>query len=354
MLRFMTISVIVPCRNERFHIREFLDSVLAQHLGPGWKMELLVADGMSDDGTREVLGHFIAATSNARLIDNPGRIVSTGLNAAIMEAQGEIVVRMDAHTTYARDYIMECVRALQESGADNVGGPWVAEGRGRVGKAIAAAFRSPFCTGGGRAHDPNYEGEVDTVYLGCWPRAVFGRAGLFDPELVRNQDDEFNFRLRRLGGRVWQSPRVRSSYTPRNSLVALFRQYMQYGFWKVAVIRKHRALAAWRHAAPPLFVGSILLGAVLTVLCAALGMSGAAVWMAAGLGGELLVYTLACVAAALPFAGAVDLPTLLILPAVMATHHVAYGFGFLIGMLKPARTHFGEAPPSSAFSVLTR
>src|SRR5579864_6640867 len=302
MLRFMTISVIVPCRNERFHIREFLDSVLAQHLEPGWKMELLVADGMSDDGTREELGHFIAATPNARLIDNPGRIVSTGLNAAIMEAQGEIVVRMDAHTTYARDYILECVRALEESGADNVGGPWVAEGRGRVGKAIAAAFRSSFCTGGGRAHDPNYEGEVDTVYLGCWKRSLFETAGLFDPDLVRNQDDEFNFRLRRMGARIWQSPRIKSLYTPRNSLIALFRQYMQYGFWKVAVIRKHRALAAWRHAAPPLFVGSILLGAALTMLCAALGMSGAAVWIAAGLGGELLVYTLACVAAALPFA----------------------------------------------------
>ena len=129
---------------------------------------------------------------------------------------------------------------------------------------------------------------------------------------------------------------------------------MQYGFWKVAVIRKHRALAAWRHAAPPLFVGSILLGAVLTALTAGLGMSSAAVWIAAGLGGGLIVYALACVAAALPFAGALDLPTLLILPGVMAAYHVAYGFGFLIGLLKPAQAQAKGTAQASAFTVLTR
>src|SRR5579863_3983984 len=260
----MRISIVIPCRNEQQHINDFLDSLLAQDLPPDWRMEILVADGMSTDGTREILRQYAARVPSVRIIDNPGRIVSTGLNAAIQEAAGEVIIRMDAHTTYAPDYILECVKALETSGAENVGGPWVAVGRGTVSKAIAAAFRSPFCTGGGKAHDPNHEGEVDTVYLGCWPRMVFKVAGLFDPDLVRNQDDEFNFRLRRLGGRIWQSPRIRSSYTPRGSLVALFRQYMQYGYWKVAVIRKHRSLASWRHAVPPLFVASIVLGAVLT------------------------------------------------------------------------------------------
>ena len=350
----MKISVVIPCRNEKRHIGEFLDSLLMQELDRDWQVEILVADGLSDDGTREVLRQYSQDAPQVRMIDNPGRIVSTGLNAAITAAAGDVIIRMDAHTVYARDYIRECVRALQTSGADNVGGPWVAEGRGLIGRAIAAAFRSPFCTGGGKAHDVNYEGEVDTVYLGCWLRSVFDRVGLFDPQLVRNQDDEFNFRLLRAGGRIWQSPRIKSTYTPRASIAALFRQYMQYGFWKVAVIRKHRALASWRHVVPVLFVGSILVSLALIVLAAALGFSTFAVVIGAALATGLSVYFLACVAAALPFARSLHWRALLILPGVMAVYHIAYGLGFLAGMLKLARRASGEGAPDRLFTALTR
>jgi succinoglycan biosynthesis protein ExoA len=350
----MKISVVIPCRNENQHIRDFLDSLLAQHLDPEWDMEILVADGMSADGTREILSQYAARATRVRIIDNPGRIVSTGLNAAIQVATGEVIVRMDAHTTYAPDYIRECVKALKTTGAENVGGPWVAEGRGSISKAIAAALRSPFCTGGGKSHDPNHEGEVDTVYLGCWPRSVFEVAGLFDPDLVRNQDDEFNFRLRRLGGRIWQSPQIRSFYVPRGSLSALFRQYTQYGYWKVAVIKKHRALASWRHAGPPLFVGSILLGAVLIVVAAVLRLPTLAFWSGAALGVELLAYALACAGATLRFARSLDSGSLLVLPAVMALHHFAYGFGFLLGILDSLRPRASGAVPSALFTELTR
>ena len=119
----MKISVIIPCRNEKRHIGRFLDSVLTQDLEPGWELEILVADGLSDDGTREALRQY----RHVRVIDNPGRIVSTGLNAAIGAATGEVVIRLDVHTSYAPDYIHQCVRLLQQSGADNVGGPWVAK-----------------------------------------------------------------------------------------------------------------------------------------------------------------------------------------------------------------------------------
>ncbi len=350
----MKISVIIPCRNEKRHIGEFLDSVLAQELDPGWEMEILVADGLSDDGTREILRGYTARLPNVRLIDNPGRIVSTGLNAAIEASTGDVIVRMDAHTTYATDYIRECVYALEESGADSVGGPWVAQGRGWIGKAIAAAFQSPLCAGGGKAHDPRYEGEVDTVYLGCWRRKLFDKAGLFDPGLVRNQDDEFHFRLRRLGGRIWQSPRIRSVYTPRDSISALFRQYVQYGFWRVVVIRKHHALAAGRHLVPPLFVCSILFGMALAALAAALGISAAAIWVAAALGGELAAYALFCAAASLPFARSLDLPALLILPGVIAVYHVAYGLGFVLGVLRPIQSRTEETLPARLFTELTR
>jgi glycosyltransferase involved in cell wall biosynthesis len=348
------LSVIIPCRNEKRHICEFLDSVLAQNLEPGWEVEILVTDGLSDDGTRELLRQYSQKTPHVRMIDNPGRIVSTGLNAGIEAATGEIIIRMDAHTTYARDYIRECVRVLQESGADNVGGPWVAHGRGLIGKAIAAAFRSPFCSGGGKAHEPNYEGEVDTVYLGCWPRTVFERVGLFDPDLVRNQDDEFNFRLRQFGGRIWQSPRIKSSYTPRTSVGALFRQYLQYGFWKVAVIRKHRALACWRHAVPVVFVSWILNSLLGIALAALLGMNTVASGIAASLATGLLVYLLACAASTLPFTRSLEPRALLILPGVIAVYHVAYGLGFLIGVLKFTGRGSGGIAPARLFTALTR
>jgi len=348
------ISVLVPCRNERGSIRKFLDSLQIQDIEPDWQLEILVADGLSDDGTREALRQFSEGTRTVRIIDNPGRIVSTGLNAAIGAATGEIIIRMDVHTTYARDYIRQCVRALRESSADNVGGPWVAEGRGLVGKAIAAAFRSPFCSGGGKAHDPNYEGEVDTVYLGCWDRSVFDRVGLFDAGLVRNQDDEFNFRLRRAGGRIWQSPRIKSSYTPRGSIAALFRQYAQYGFWKVAVIRKHRALASWRHAVPGLFVGAILTSPALIAAATAFGLPTVATAIGAAAVAGLSVYFLACVAATLPFARSLEPLSLAILPGVIVVYHVAYGLGFLCGILKPAGRESGAAAPTRFFTALTR
>jgi len=348
------ISVIVPCRNEKGHIYQFLDSLLAQELGPDWELEILVADGLSDDGTRDLLRQYSSRMPAVRVIDNPGRIVSTGLNAALETASGEIIIRMDAHTTYARNYIRQCVTVLHETGADNAGGPWVAESRGVVGQAIAAASQSSFCTGGGKSHDPTYEGAVDTVYLGCWRRSVFDRIGLFDPELVRNQDDELSFRLLRSGGRIWQSPRIKSSYAPRGSLSALFRQYLQYGFWKVAVIRKHRALASWRHAIPVLFVSFVLLAAALAALAAGLGMAALSGALAFTLSAVLTVYLLACMAAALPFAGRLDFKAFLLLPLVMSVYHLAYGAGFLAGLFRFARKRPGTNPAPRYFTALTR
>ena len=348
----MKISVIIPCRNERSHIAEFLDSLAQQDLDPGCELEVLVADGRSDDGTRDILRQYVGANVRVRLIDNPGRITPTGLNAAIEAATGDVIVRMDVHTTYARDYIRECVRALVESGADNVGGPWVAEGRGRIGRAIAAAFQSPLC--GGKAHDPEYEGEVDTVYLGCWPRAVFERIGLFDPELVRNQDDEFNFRLRRMGGRVWQTPRVKSCYSPRGSLAALFRQYLQYGYWKVAVIRKHKALASWRHLAPAMLVSSLVAAMVGLLIAEVVGAGAAGAVIAGLLALEALAYATVCVAASIRYSGRLDWLSRICLPAVIAVYHCGYGLGFLAGTIQFVGPRSRKAAPARMFSELTR
>jgi len=345
----MKISVIVPCRNEELYIREFMHSVLSQRLESDWELEVLIADGMSDDGTREMLRQY----SQVRLIDNPRGIVSTGLNSSIRASAGEIIIRMDVHTTYAPDYIRECVRVLKQSGASNVGGPWVAKGRGVLGAAIAATFQSRFCTGAGRSHNPSYEGEVDTVYLGCWPRSVFDHTSQFDEELVRNQDDEFNLRLRRLGGRIWQSPRIQSFYSVRGSLSTLFRQYVQYGFWKVAVIRKHRTIDSWRHLCPAILVGSILLSLLVLTLAAMAGLSNVTFVVGIALAAALAVYMLACLFSVVPFTGSIAPRALLIMPFVIPVYHFAYGIGFIVAMLALV-TRAPNTSQSSYFTTLTR
>src|ERR1700686_1882952 len=243
------VSVIVPCRNEIKFVRGLLESIIRQDV-EDLNLEVIVADGMSDDGTRQILEQYTRTCPALRVIDNPGKIASTGLNAAIREASGEVIMRMDAHSEYAPGYIRKCVQILNETGADNVGGPALTRADGYMAEAIALAFQRKFANGGAKFHDARYEGYVDTVPYGCWRKSTLHRIGLFDESFVRNQDDELNLRITSAGGKIWQSPRIISWYRPRASLSAVFRQYFQYGFWKVAVIRKHRKPASWRHLVP--------------------------------------------------------------------------------------------------------
>jgi hypothetical protein len=218
----------------------------------------------------------------------------------------------------------------------------MAQGDGYLSRAIAAAFQSPFAVGGARGHDPAYEGPVDTVYLGCWPRATFERVGYFDEELVRNQDDEHNLRLTRAGGKVWQSPRIRSWYRPRKSVAALFAQYMQYGYWKVRVIQKHRLLASIRHIVPGAFVFTLL-----SLMALAPFME----WALYCLAGVLIAYLACVVVASFLTALRAGVTLALVLPLVFACYHVGYGYGFLRGCLDFLVRQKGSA---EAFTRLTR
>jgi len=335
------ISIIVPCRNERANIEQVLQSILSQE-SPRGGFEVIVTDGMSDDGTRTVLAAMAKNHSILRILDNPGRIVSSGLNGAIRDARGSVIIRMDAHTKYASNYVRQCVGVLNETEADNVGGPWVAEGKGLVGRTIAAAFQSSFAVGGAKGHDPTYEGNVDTVYLGCWPRQIFDRIGYFDEELVRNQDDEFNLRLSRAGGKIWQSPRIRSWYQPRSSLLGLFRQYTQYGYWKIRVIQKHKLPASGRHLVPGAFVFALIAFAL-----------GSFWWPSIRLCSLLLIGSYAAFNIAASFLTAIrnGWNLVLLLPVVFACFHFGYGLGFLRGIwdfLILQRT------PDATFTQLTR
>ncbi len=337
------ISVIAPCRNERDTLTAFCDSVDAQKLPAGHGLEVLIADGRSDDGTRELLQQRCAADPRFVFIDNPQRIVSTGLNRALAQARGALVVRMDLHTVYADDYIAECVRALADSGAVCVGGPWravVAEGRAG---AIARAFASRFGSGGAASRRVDYSGPVDTVYLGAWWRDDLRRLGGFDETLVRNQDDELNLRIVRGGGRVWQSAAIRSWYTPRASFTALFRQFWQYGYWKVPVMRKHRLPAAPRQLAP----------FVLVALCAVLALCAVwwpALWWAFGL--VVALYAGVALAGAALAAQPWREPRAWGRIAwAFACMHFGYGIGFAVGLWDFCVL---RRAPSAAATGLTR
>jgi GT2 family glycosyltransferase len=328
------VSVIAPCRNEAAHVEAFCDAVAAQRLPDGVTLDVLIADGLSDDGTRDKLAARVAADPRFVLIDNPGRIVSTGLNACIARARGEVIVRMDLHTTYAEDYLAQCLDALARSGAANVGGPWRAAGDGSTQRAVAAAFQSRWVAGGARSRDLGYEGEVDTVYLGAWPREVFARHGGFDESLVRNQDDEHNLRLVAAGERVWQTPRIRSVYRPRGTLGQLFTQQRQYGYWKPFVMRKHRRAGSWRPFAPALLVGGAAVLGVASLASRWLPwMAGGALHLALGL--LLASYALYLIAAAAGIARGLPKPRACVvgeLPAVIATMQLGYGLGVWQGL----------------------
>jgi succinoglycan biosynthesis protein ExoA len=347
------VSVVVPCRNEIRHVRAFLDSVFRQELGQ-IKMEILIAEGMSDDGTRRVLGEFEKRFASLRVIENPEKIASAGLNRAIREAEGEIIIRMDAHTQYAPNYVRSCVEVLNETNADNVGGPVLTRADGYLAQAIAYAFQTRFARGGAKCRDPRYEGPVDSVPYGCWRKSTLQRIGLFDEILVRSQDYELNARLVSCGGTVWQSPKITSWYSPRASLSRLFWQYFQYGFWKEAVIRKHRRLASWRNLVPAL---SLLGGATLLFSAAGASLAGSPWWRNVFLGEWLTfvaLYLIAAFSSAFSIAkreGWRFLPTL---PVVFATYHLSFALGFLLAILyRPASEDRQQHMPK-VLSAITR
>lgn len=338
------VSIILVCRREARHIRQALASILAQ-AEPEGGFEIVVADGMSDDGTRAMLAEIARVDPRIKVIDNPAKLTASGLNAAIRTAAGQILVRMDAHTRYAPDYLRQCVSVLRRTGADNVGGPWIAQADSYMGEAIAAAFQSAFAAGGARSHFPHYEGEVDTVYLGCWRKEVFQRFGGFDESLARNQDDEHNLRIIRGGGRIWQSPQICSWYHPRTSLKRLFQQYLQYGYWKVQVIRKHGKPASLRHLVPGIFVLTLVVLCLICGLCLVASFFWPAPQLPGSVSSWLLLpaltvllslvslYAAALGLASLQTAGRTKWKLLPALPLVFCCYHFGYGLGFLGGVL---------------------
>jgi len=318
------VTVIMPVFNEERYIERSLGAVLAQDY-PRDMMEVLVADGMSTDRTRQIIEQLQADHPHLQLIDNPQKIVATGLNATTERAQGDVIVRVDGHCEIAPDYVRRCVEHLIAEDVDGVGGPIETIGETPMAETIAAAMSSKFGVGGSPFRTCKERTMlVDTVAFPAYRRRTVERAGPYDEELVRNQDDEYNFRLRKLGGKILLAANVHSRYHSRASLKRLWRQYYQYGYWKVRVMQKHPLQMQPRQFIPACFVLAVMCSLIVGIFWKP------GLWVAGGLLG---MYGLAALAAAIAVGRKHSLRMTWQLPFVFPALHISYGLGFLRGLV---------------------
>jgi glycosyltransferase involved in cell wall biosynthesis len=319
------VSIIVPCRNEERYIARCLDSILATDY-PHTRMEVLVVDGRSEDGTRDILTRYAALHETIRVLDNPRRITPTAMNIGIRAAQGELILRMDAHALYPPAYIAQVVAELLTTGADVVGGAIVTlpANATPTARAIALALSHPLGVGNSYfrigAAAPRW---VDHVPFGCYRREVFERIGLFDEELVRSQDGEFSFRLRKHGGRILLLPSARALYYARDSLPQLKRMFYQYGYFKALTAKKLGRIMTGRQLAPALFILSLATAGLVSPLVPA---------------GRVFFAGMAGIYAAIVLAGATwaarkeGMRCAAVLAAAFPIMHFSYGVGYLRGV----------------------
>jgi glycosyltransferase involved in cell wall biosynthesis len=324
-----SVSIIIPCYNEQDTIRKLLEAVYAQTF-PRADLEMVIADGMSTDGTRAEIAAFADAHPDLHIAmaDNPVQSIPSALNCALKEAQGEIIVRLDAHSVPYPDYIERCVADLLAGLGENVGGIWeIHPGAPTwVAQSIAAAASHPLGVGDALYRHASKASQVDTVPFGAFKRELLALIGFFDESLLTNEDYEFNARIRKSGGKIWLDPAIRSIYFARPTLVKLARQYGRYGFWKWRMLRRYPETVRWRQGLPPLFVLSLLGGAVLAAFLPVFRVLLAA---------EVFVYCIILLAAGV-HASIKQKKALLGfgLPVAIATMHIAWGAGFLWSMIK--------------------
>ncbi len=323
------VTVLMPVRNEGDFIERSLGAVLNQ-VYPVDRFEVLVVDGMSEDSTRRIVERLGAERNlpSVVLLDNPQRIVATALNIGIRQARGEILLRVDGHCEIGRDHLRKSVNLLlKDDGAiAGVGGPVDTVNRTYVGRAIAAAMASRLGVGGSAFRVGVERPRVaDTVPFPAYSRSTIDRAGPYDEELVRNQDDEYNYRIRGLGGRLVLDPALESRYHSRPSLRGLWRQYFQYGFWKVRVLQKHPRQMSLRQFVPGVLVSTLLVGG------AALVVHPGAVGVVAAVAGS---YLIAVLMGSLWVAARKGVELLPVLPLSFLALHLGYGSGFLVGLLR--------------------
>lgn len=326
----IVISVIIPCRNESQFIGKCIDSILLNDY-PKENIEVLVVDGMSEDGTREILNQFIKQHPFIRILDNPRRITPVAMNIGIKHAHGKVIVRMDAHTVYPSQFISTAVEYLDRTGAEVVGGPVITKPGADtlVAKSIALATSHPFGVGNSMFRTFAIEGYVDTVPFGAYRRDVFDKVGLFNERLVRNQDNELSSRILRAGGKIYLTSKLVANYYNQASLGGLLKQAFRTGMWNAVTLSINPTAFRWRHFIPFIFVTALVSLAVLSVFL---------YWIQPLFMALVGLYCFVNAASSIQIAVREGLKFVLILPIVFFLYHVCYGLGTWYGLLKMAVT----------------
>ena len=322
-------SIIIPCRNEEIYIGKCLNSIIANDY-PKNKLEVLAVDGMSEDGTRRIVEGYTQRYPFIKLLDNPKRITPTALNVGIQRAKGDVIIWMSAHNHYEKDYVSRSVESLRKYSADNVGGIMKTLPRENnfTGRAIVASLSHRFGVGNSyfrvRTDEPKW---VDTVFGGCYRREVFDRVGLFNENLVRGQDMEFNLRLKKAGGKILLVPDIVSYYYARSDMRSFWKHNFTNGVWAILPFLYSPVIpVSWRHLVPLIFVAGLIGSAVLGFLLPVF------FWLFLVILGS---YVLANLTASFRIAlQKRDLRYLVVMPFIFGILHFGYGLGSLLGVFK--------------------
>jgi glycosyltransferase involved in cell wall biosynthesis len=316
-----TVSIVVPCRNEEKFIAQCIEGFMEQSY-PKELFEVLICDGLSEDRTREIVKEYEKKYDNVRLLDNPGKTAPKAMNIGIKYSDKDVIIIFGAHSIPDVDFVRGNMEVLNRTPAGCVGGTMKTINDSLKGDAIAKAMSSPFGVGNALFRYATKETYVDTVAFGGYRREMLDKIGYFDEELVRNQDDEINFRVIKAGYKILLSPEIKSTYYSRGSFRKLWKQYYQYGFWKVRVMQKHGKPAALRHLVPMIFVLTNILGIVGSLFSTFILY----LWLL-----ELLTYTACALGMSLKLSKE-NRKMIKYLPLTFPILHASYGLGFLEGL----------------------
>lgn len=318
------ISFIIPCKNEVKHIETSISSVLNQVV-TGIESEIIIVDGLSNDGTREILFDLEKRDPRIIVINNDKKITPVALNLGVKKASGDFIFILGAHAKIADDYVANCLQIFEKhNDVFCAGGPIMSISDSSLGKAIAIAMSSPIGVGNAKHRFPDYEGYAEMACFPVFKKEVFNQIGYFDEELVRNQDDDFCFRLRLNGGKVFISPKAKSFYYVRDNLKKLFDQYYQYGYWRIFLLKKHKLPIALRQQIPFFFFSLVLILILIGILLNDVFISLALP----------IIYLLSLILYTLKIIIFEKKLYILWLPIVIFILHFSYGSGFAVGIIK--------------------
>lgn len=328
------VSYVMPVLNEVGYLEAAIASIVAQD-HPG-EFEIVLAVGPSTDGTAVIVERLRRADPRIRLVENPKMDIPIGLNLAIEKSRHPIIVRVDAHTELAPGYTTRAVATLERTGAASLGGVMIATGRPGLQAAVARAYNSRYGLGGGAYHgEQATEGQAESAYMGVMRAAALKEIGGFDETLRRGEDWELNYRLRQAGHIVWLDPKLKVSYWPRDTLLKLYRQFFATGVWRGELVRRLGARNPLRFFAPPVLLVSVVLSIVALPLHLTGVLGGVLGWIVALVYLGPIAYLVLLIVAAATTPG--SLADRLRLMLVLATMHLSWGAGFLVGILGGAR-----------------